>query len=130
MQTKTKRIALATLSMAIVLGAGFFSASNAFAAPVVSLTGNATLKDGGGRAIGAVWGDQPPYKVNFSCGVPGCSNYVTPSTTTTDVLRYVEYDVCNSGFYATHQIYVWMQKGAGTEVSATSHTTWTSSPAC
>lgn len=130
MKRSSTRIALLSASLVLLAGAGLVAAAEAYAAPVVSMSGNATLLDGEGRAIGAVWGDQPPYKVNFTCGVPGCSNYVTSSTTTTDVARYVEYDVCNSGYYATHTIHIWMLAGSGTEVSATSHTTWTSEPSC
>jgi hypothetical protein len=123
-------MALITAAIAMVACAGLVSAPEAMAAAGVGITGPATLNDGGSRNIAAVWLDESPYKVNFSCGVPGCSNYVTSSTTTTGLSRTVSYDVCNSGFYATHQIYVWMDAGAGAEVSATSHTTWTSSPAC
>ncbi len=129
MQSRGRRRAIATATL-LVVWASAWCGSQAIAAPGLTISGSATLPDGGGRAIGAVWADQPPYKVNFSCGVPGCSNYVTSSTTTTSLARYISYDVCNSGLFATHQISVWMKAGAGTQLSATSHTTWTAGAAC
>jgi hypothetical protein len=130
MKLTSKPIILAAAAMVIASSAVLLTVSGAIAAPVIGLTGNATRRDGGGRGIAAVWGDQGPYKVNFSCGVPGCSNYVTSSTTSTSLTRFVEYDVCNSAYTGTHTIHVWMNAGSGTELSATSHTYWTSSPAC
>lgn len=123
--------ALAVVAMVAVVTA-VVDAPSAFAVPVAEVTfsSNATLTDGEGRAIGGEWGNQAPYKVNFTCGLSGCANYVVSSTSTTNVLRWVEYDVCNAALTATHHISVWMKAGAGTEVSATAHTTWTATAFC
>lgn len=97
------------------------------AAATVSFSGNATLASGSGRAIAAAWGDSPRYNVNFQCGMTGCSNFVSSSTTTTSLSRYISLTTC-TGKTVTHSIKVVDSKGGS--ASAASKTTWTRGSYC
>lgn len=113
-------LAAAVISFAVV-------AATPATAAGVSMTGNATLNSSQSRAIAAAWGNKPPYAVNFQCNVPGCSNFVTASTTTTGLGRTVVMTVCSTTT-KTHEIYI-SEKGGG-EVYADSKTTWRAGSYC
>ena len=125
---KTRRLALMTgVLLVLSATAGVVGASSASAVPSVGITSSATIPIGSQREIGAIWGDAGPYKVNFTCGISGCANYVTNSTTTTTVVRSVYYGVCGSGYTANHSVDAWMNAGSGTHLSAKSFTRWSGS---
>lgn len=115
------------------LGAGLVASSLLVAAPAfaVSLvvTANSTIPSGTSKIVGAAWGDIAPYKVNFTCGVPGCSNFVTSSTNATTVFRTVVVTTCTGVTYDTKTT-VWESAGAGASASGTTVTTWTRGTSC
>jgi len=129
MDRRRRAAIVAGAVLVVSAAAGVVSATSASAQPNVTITQSATVAIGTSRAIAAVWGDSGPYKVNFSCGISGCANYVTNSTASTDLVRTVYYGTCGAGFTATHSIKVWNDAGAGTPLNASSYTRWTG-PSC
>ena len=124
--SKTRSVAMSALIAGTALLVGVLAVEPAAAVPSLSMDGNATLPKGGSRYVGATWGDQGPYKVNFYSNVPGGPSWTTGSTTTTNHFLKVAYSACTTGnFAATHTISVWMKAGAGARVSGSSTTTWT-----
>jgi hypothetical protein len=116
-------IALALVTTAIAV------AGPAEAASIV-VTANSTIPSGTAKTLGAAWGSEGPYKVSFTCGVPGCANFTSASTTATSVFRYnVAVATCSGVTYDTHTT-IWEDAGAGASASGTTVTTWTKGKAC
>jgi hypothetical protein len=113
----------AVLALATVLAADPAMAVSAGISP------NATLPSGSSRTIVAVWGTYGPFKVNFQCGLAGCANFVTSSTSSSSLSRTVGLATC-TGYTANHSLTIWENSGSGASAGASSHTTWTKGNVC
>jgi len=126
--SKRVRALAATCLATGLIGTSLFIAAPAFAISLV-VTANSTIPSGTSKIVGAAWGDIAPYKVNFTCGVPGCSNYVTSSTNSTTVFRTVVVSTCTGVTYNTKTT-VWESAGSGASATGTTVTTWTRGTRC
>ncbi len=122
----TRRFLLGTGMAAALISVGLMMPMAATAVGV-SMTPSATLASGQGRAIRAAWGANAPYKVTFHCNVTNCTDYVTSSTTSTSVSRYVILSTC-TGAVRTSPISI-TETGSGS-TNASTTTTWTRGTAC
>jgi hypothetical protein len=114
-------LTLGGTSLALV-ALGMFNVGSA-SAVALSMDGNATVPSGYNRLIAAAWGTSGPFKVNFVCNVPGCANFVTSSTQSVTLSRYIQVITCVGAAY-TSTITVWENAGAGASASTNSTTRW------
>lgn len=119
---RTLRKSVLVLAMAIGLIAAWMPTSSAIS---VSISPSTTRNSGQLRAIGAAWGEDAPYNVNFQCGAPGCANFVSTSTNVTSLGRSYRFSTCIQNAH-THTITV--RESTGGRLSASSTTTWLPGP--
>lgn len=108
--------------MVVVLGA-----AGAAQAATVVIDGDATLASGQGRNIGASWAGGGPYRVSFQCGVPGCANFSSASTSSVSLARHVVRTTC-TGETRTHTLTVIDRTGS--RGHAQSQTRWLRGSGC
>jgi hypothetical protein len=127
--TGRKRFAMVVaIGFSAVAGVAFMAAPAEAVTLVV--TANSTIPSATAKTLGAAWGSAGPYKVSFTCGVPGCANFISASTASTTVFRYnVAVSTCTGITYDTKTT-VWEDAGAGATASGTTVTTWTKGSFC
>jgi hypothetical protein len=110
-----------------------FVCVGALPAFAISLTysPNMRIPNYASRNIVDYWsGGTGHYKVSFTCGNPGCSDWSNSNTTIMALTRTgLHYADCNGG-QALSLVTVWDQAGAGTKLTGLTTTTWYRSGIC
>lgn len=115
----------------VIAAACVLAAPTAAVAVYTAISFPATLSSGSGRTITAEWGYAGPhtgaYRANFQCGLSGCANFVSSSTYTQSLSRYVSLATC-TGYQANHTL--WARDMYGGENNSSSYTRWTAGSFC